>query len=59
MRHWNLDIYQLAEFGDLMGYGSKDILHPVSCTNTHHDVINLLNHGMVKNTNFKYLKNET
>ena len=25
-------------------------MHPVLCTNTHHDVIDLVNHGMVKNT---------
>ena len=25
-------------------------MHPASCTNTHHDVTDLLNHGMVKNT---------
>ena len=25
-------------------------IHPVSCTNTHHDVTDLVNHGMVKNT---------
>ena len=25
-------------------------MHPVSCTNTHHDVTDLVNHGMVKNT---------
>ena len=25
-------------------------MHPVSCTNTHHDVTDLINHGMVKNT---------
>ena len=25
-------------------------MHPVSCTNIHHDVTDLLNHGMVKNT---------
>ena len=24
-------------------------MHPVSCTDTHHDVTDLLNHGMVKN----------
>ena len=24
-------------------------MHSVSCTNTHHDVIDLTNHGMVKN----------
>ena len=26
-------------------------MHPVSCTNTNHDVTELGNHGMVKNTN--------
>ena len=25
-------------------------MYPVSCTNTHHDVTDLVNHGMVKNT---------
>ena len=25
-------------------------IHPVSCTNTQHDVTGLVNHGMVKNT---------
>ena len=25
-------------------------MHPVSCTNTHHDVTDLVNHGMAKNT---------
>ena len=25
-------------------------MHTVSCTNTHHDVTDLVNHGMVKNT---------
>ena len=25
-------------------------IHPVTCTNTHYDVIDLVNHGMVKNT---------
>ena len=25
-------------------------MHPVSCTNTHHDVTNLVKHRMVKNT---------
>ena len=24
-------------------------MHPVLCTNTHHDVKNLVNHGMIKN----------
>ena len=26
-------------------------MHPVSCTNTHHGVIDMENHGMVKNGN--------
>ena len=25
-------------------------MHPVSCTNSHHDVTDLVNYGMVKNT---------
>ena len=25
-------------------------MHPVSCTNTHDDVTDMVNHGMVKNT---------
>ena len=25
-------------------------MYPVSCSNTHHDVTDLVNHGMVKNT---------
>ena len=25
-------------------------MHPVSCTNTHHDVTDLLNHEMAENT---------
>ena len=35
-----------------MSCGSKDIfkMHPVLCTNTHHDITDLVNHGMVKNT---------
>ena len=38
-------------FGDLMSSGSKDIfkMHHVSCTNTHHDMTDLVNRGMVKN----------
>ena len=45
-------MYQLAKLGDLLSCGLKDILkmHPVSCTNTHHDVTDFVNHGMVKNT---------
>ena len=41
----------MAKFGDLMSCSSKlySNMHPVSCTNTHHDVTVLVNHGMVKN----------
>ena len=50
-------IHQLVKFGDSVIY-SKDIMvqkiyynmHPVSCTNTHHDVTDFENHGIVKNT---------
>ena len=28
-------------------------MHPVSCTNTHHDVTDLVNHGMVKSLELK------
>ena len=46
--------------------GSKELLvqkiysktHPVSCTNTHHDVTDLVSHGMVKIQNPEYLKDE-
>ena len=41
-------IYQLTKFGDLMSCGSKE--HFVSCTNTHHDVTDFVNLGIVKNT---------
>ena len=41
-------IYQLAKFGDFMICGSK--MHLISCTNTHCDVTDLVNNGMVKNT---------
>ena len=45
-------INQLAQFGDLMSFGSKNIFehifeHLVSCT--HLDVTDLVNHEMVKN----------
>ena len=40
-------IYQLTKFGYLMSSDSK--MHPVSCTNTH-DLTDLLNHGIAKNT---------
>ena len=32
-------------------------MHPVSCTNTHHDVTDLANHSMVKK--LEYLENGT
>ena len=34
-------------------------MHPVSCTNTHHDVIDSVNHGMVKIEKLEYLENGT
>ena len=40
----------MTQSGDLMGCGSKDIVNLVSCTNTHHDVTDLLSYRMVKNT---------
>ena len=39
-------------------------MHPVSRTNTHHDVTDLVNHGMVRNTknrkkgNIAFLRNK-
>ena len=32
-------------------------MHPVSCNNTHHDVRDLVNNGMVKNIKPEYLAN--
>ena len=32
-------------------------MHPVSFTNTHHDIRDLVNHGMFKNTKLEYRKN--
>ena len=34
-------------------------MHPVPCTNTHHDVIDLVNQGMVKIQKPEYLENRT
>ena len=34
-------------------------MHFVSCTNTHHDVTDLVNYGMAKNIKLEYLENET
>ena len=41
-------IHHLTKFGGLMSCGLK--IHPVSCTNAHHDVTDSVNHEMVKNT---------
>ena len=45
-------MYQLAKFRELMGCGPKDIFKKpdVSCINTHDDVTDLVNHGIIKNT---------
>ena len=44
-------MYQLAEFGGLVVVQKiYSNTHPVLRTNTHHDVRDLLNYGMVKNT---------
>ena len=34
-------------------------MHPVSFTNTHHDVTDLVNHGMIKKQKLEYLENRT
>ena len=34
-------------------------MHPGLCSNTHHDVTDLVNHGMVKNVKLEYLENGT
>ena len=33
-------------------------MHPVSCANNHHDVADLVNHGMVKMQNLNILRTE-
>ena len=43
-------IYQMAKFGVVQKIYSK--MHPILFTNTHHDVTDLLNHGMLKNIIF-------
>ena len=43
-------IYQVAKLHDLMNCGSKDIFKNAPCTNTHHDVTDLVNDQMVKKT---------
>ena len=32
-------------------------MHPVSCTNAHHDVTDLTNHGMVKIQKLEFVEN--
>ena len=34
-------------------------MHSVSCNNTHHDVADFANHGMVKLQKLEYLENGT
>ena len=34
-------------------------MHPVSCTNTDHDVLDLANHGRLKIQKLEYFENET
>ena len=34
-------------------------MHPVSCSNTHYDVTDLINHGWLKIENLEYLENGT
>ena len=47
---WKLLSLFISKFGNLMSCGLKDIFKNVSCTNIHHDITDLVNHGMVKNT---------
>ena len=44
-----------------MTCGSKDIfrMHPISCTNTHHDITDLLNRRMAKTKKLEYPENGT
>ena len=44
-----------------MSCSSKDILkmYPVVCTNTHHHITDLVNHGWVKIQKVEYLENRT
>ena len=34
-------------------------MHPVSCSNTYHDVTDLVNHGIVKTLKLEHLENGT
>ena len=55
-----VNIYQLAKFGEIMSFGSKDIFkNAVLYTNTNHDVTDLVNMGWLKIQNPEYLENGT
>ena len=45
-------IYQQTKFGDFMSCDSKDYskMHVISYNDTHCDITDFINHGMVKNT---------
>ena len=51
---YNYGLFTLftVKFGDLIVVVQMIYwkIHPVSCTNTHHDATGLVHHGMVKNT---------
>ena len=44
------DFIKMTIQQDLIIFNGYSKIHLVSCTNTHHDVTDLVNHGMVKNT---------
>ena len=54
-------IYELTEFDGLISCDSKVILKidPVLWTNICHDVMHLVNHGVVKMQKLEYLENRT
>ena len=54
-------LYHLAKCVDLWFVGQKiySNMHPVSCANTHHDVTDLVNHGIVKNIRISRERNLT
>ena len=57
---WNYCTCLYLLIGQLRNCVLKDIFeNAVFCTNIHLDVIDLVHHGMVKNTKFDYLENET
>ena len=54
-------IYQLVKFGDLISLVQKIYrkMHSVSCTNTHHGIIDMVNQAMVKIQTLEYVENRT